>query len=50
MPRQSEEERAAFDSALKTVAEETAIPQAELDALSVLEGGDFESFRRVWDG
>jgi HEAT repeat protein len=50
MPRQTEEERAEFASALRSVAGESAIPQAELDALSVLEGADLESFRNIWDG
>jgi HEAT repeat protein len=50
MPRSTEEERASFESALRSVAEEGPIPQAELDALSVLEGGDLARFRAVWAG
>jgi HEAT repeat protein len=48
MPRQSREERAAFEAALRSVAEESAIPQTELDALSVLEGNDLDSFMQTW--
>jgi hypothetical protein len=49
-PRQSDEEQADFVSALRSVADQGPIPQAELDALSVLEGGDLEKFREVFDG
>ena len=50
MPRQTEQERADFDRAIKSVAEQGPLPQAELDALSMLEGGDLERFREAWAG
>jgi HEAT repeat protein len=49
-PRQTDEEQANFVSALRSVADQGPIPQAELDALSVLEGGDLDKFREVFDG
>src|SRR5262245_3152211 len=49
-PRQTEEERAEFANALRSVAEEGPMPQAEVDALSMLEGPDLDSFRKVWSG
>jgi len=48
MPRRSEEERANFESALQSVAQESPIPQAELDELSVLEGADLDTFKQRW--
>ncbi|MBV8718928.1 MAG: HEAT repeat domain-containing protein [Chloroflexi bacterium] len=48
-PRQTDEEQADFVSALRSVADQGPIPQAELDALSVLEGGDLQRFREVFD-
>ena len=50
MPRQTEQERADFDRAIKSVAEQGPLPRAELDALSMLEGGDLERFREAWAG
>ena len=50
MPRQTEQERADFDRAIQSVAEQGPLPQAEVDALSMLEGGDLERFRDVWGG
>jgi HEAT repeat protein len=46
--RQTEEEQAVFARALQAVADQAPLPQAELDALSVLEGGDLDRFRNVW--
>src|SRR5215216_6617995 len=48
--RQTEEEQADFASALRSVSEEAPMPQAEVDSLSMLEGGDLERFREVWSG
>jgi HEAT repeat protein len=50
VPRQTEQERADFDRAIKSVAEQGPLPQAELDALSMLEGGDLERFDEAWAG
>lgn len=47
-PRQTDQEQADFLHALQAVAEQGPLPQAELDALSVLEGGDLERFREVF--
>ena len=47
-PRQTEEEQADFARALQSVADQGPLPQAELDALSMLEGGDLTRFREVW--
>src|SRR5205814_1268875 len=47
-PRQTEEEQADFARALHAVAEQDPLPQPELDALSVLEGGDLQRFRDVF--
>jgi HEAT repeat protein len=47
-PRQSDEERADFANALRLVADEGPLPQAEVDALSMLEGDDLATFRDVW--
>jgi HEAT repeat protein len=49
-PRQTEEEQADFVKALRSVAQEESMPQAEVDSLSMLEGGDLERFREVWRG
>jgi HEAT repeat protein len=48
-PRQTEEEQADFVRALESVANQGPLPQAELDALSVLEGGDLDRFRQVFE-
>jgi HEAT repeat protein len=48
VPRRSDEEQADFSRALSSVADEEPLSSAELDALSVLEGGDLEAFRHVW--
>ncbi len=48
--RHTDEERADFANALRSVAEEGPLPQAELDSLSMLEGGDLASFREVFRG
>jgi HEAT repeat protein len=48
MPRQTEEERADFDRAIQSVADQGPLPQAEVDALSMLEGSDLERFRDAW--
>ena len=50
MPRRTDEEQADFQRALGSVADEGPLSTAELDALSVLEGGDLDSFRQVWAG
>src|SRR5689334_15345732 len=47
-PRQTDQEQADFISALQSIADQGPIPQAELDALSVLEGGDLDRFREVF--
>lgn len=49
MPRQTEEEQADFARAMRSVAEQTPMPQTEVDTLSMLEGADFDRFRAVWD-
>jgi HEAT repeat protein len=50
VPRRTDEEQAEFERALGSVAEEEPLTTADLDALSVLEGGDLQAFRQVWDG
>ena len=50
MPRRTDEEQADFQRALGSVAEEEPLTAADLDALSVLEGGDLQAFRQVWAG
>jgi HEAT repeat protein len=47
-PRQTDQEQADFVRALHSVAGQGPLPQAELDALSVLEGGDLNRFREVF--
>src|SRR5579864_7683545 len=47
-PRQTDQEQADFAHALQSVADQGPIPQAELDALSVLEGADLDRFREVF--
>ena len=47
-PRQTEEEQADFSRALQSIADQGPLPQPELDALSMLEGGDLDRFREVW--
>lgn len=47
-PRQTEEQQADFVRALHAVAEQGALPQAELDSLSMLEGGDLKRFQEVF--
>jgi HEAT repeat protein len=47
-PRQTDQEQADFVRALQSVADQGPLQQAELDALSVLEGGDLERFREVF--
>ena len=47
-PRQTEEEQAEFTRALQAVADQGPLPQAALDSLSVLEGGDLQRFRDVF--
>src|SRR6266540_478982 len=49
-PRHTEEEQADFSRALELVADQGTLPQAELDALSLLEGGDLDRFREVFAG
>jgi HEAT repeat protein len=49
-PRQTDEERAEFEQALRSIAAEEPMPQAEVDALSMLEGPDLASFGAVWSG
>jgi HEAT repeat protein len=48
VPRHTEEEQADFARAMQSVAEQGPMPQAEVDALSMLEGGDLDRFREVW--
>src|SRR5690349_11225962 len=47
-PRQTEEEQAEFARALQSVADQGPLPQAELDALSMLEGADLGRFKEVF--
>jgi HEAT repeat protein len=47
-PRQTEAEQADFARALVSIADEGPLPQAEIDALSVLEGSDLARFREVF--
>jgi HEAT repeat protein len=47
-PRQTEEQQADFAHALELIADQEPLPQAEVDALSVLEGDDLARFREVW--
>src|SRR5579864_394790 len=47
-PRHTDEEQADFARALQAVAEQGPLPQAELDALSMLEGGDLTRFEEVF--
>src|SRR5207248_9744149 len=47
-PRQTDEEQADFARALQAVADQGPLPQAELDALSMLEGGDLSRFKEVF--
>jgi HEAT repeat protein len=47
-PRQTDQEQADFDRALQAVADQGPLPQAELDALSMLEGSDLGRFREVF--
>ncbi len=47
-PRQTDEEQADFVRALQSVANQDPLPQAELDALSVLEGEDLVRFGEVF--
>jgi HEAT repeat protein len=47
-PRQTDQEQADFAQALQSVADQGPLPQAELDALSVLEGGDLDRFQQVF--
>jgi HEAT repeat protein len=48
-PRRTDEEQAEFASALQSVADQGGLPQSQLDALSVLEGGDLQRFREVFE-
>ncbi len=50
MPRHTEEERADFEHAIQSVAEQEPLPQAQLDTLSMLEGDDLERFQQAWRG
>jgi HEAT repeat protein len=50
VPRRTDEEQADFQRALGSVADEEPLSTAELDALSVLEGADLDTFRQVWRG
>ena len=49
-PRQTDQEQADFDSALKSVAEQGPLTQAEIDVLSMLEGGDLARFGEALAG
>jgi HEAT repeat protein len=48
--RQTDEEQVEFASALKAVADQGPLPQAEVNSLSMLEGADLDRFREVWSG
>jgi HEAT repeat protein len=47
-PRQTDQEQADFVRALESVANQAPLPQAEIDALSILEGHDLTRFREVF--
>jgi HEAT repeat protein len=47
-PRQTDQEQADFAQALQSIADQGPLTQVELDALSVLEGGDLDRFRSVF--
>jgi HEAT repeat protein len=47
-PRQTDQEQADFVRALQSVADQGPLPQAELDALSMLEGNDLSRFAEVF--
>src|SRR5579871_4686329 len=47
-PRQTDQEQADFANALKSVADQGPLPQAEIDALSMLEGSDLDRFDAVF--
>ncbi|HEY1295025.1 MAG TPA: HEAT repeat domain-containing protein [Chloroflexota bacterium] len=47
-PRQTDQEQADFEHALAAVAEQAALPQAELDSLSMLEGADLGRFQATF--
>ena len=49
-PRQTDEEQADFARALQSVADQGPLPQAELDSLSMLEGGDLNRFGAAFSG
>jgi HEAT repeat protein len=49
-PRLTDEQQADFARALQLVAEQEPLPQAQLDALSTLDGADLSRFREVWAG
>jgi HEAT repeat protein len=49
-PRQTDEEQADFARALQSVADQGPLPQAELDSLSMLEGGDLNRFGDAFSG
>ena len=48
MPKRTDEQQADFERALQSVADESPLSLAEVDALSVLEGAELSAFERVW--
>jgi HEAT repeat protein len=48
-PRQTDQEQADFEHALQAVADQGGLPQAELDALSMLEGEDLRRFQETFE-
>ncbi|HYW88741.1 MAG TPA: hypothetical protein VFB50_13275, partial [Chloroflexota bacterium] len=48
-PRHTDQEQADFEHALTAIAEQEALPQAELDSLSMLEGDDLGRFRATFE-
>jgi HEAT repeat protein len=48
-PRQTDQEQADFENALRSVVDQGPLPQAELDSLSMLEGDDLNRFRQAFE-
>jgi len=48
-PRQTDQEQADFERALKSVADQGPLPQAELDSMSMLEGDDLQRFAAAFE-
>ncbi len=48
-PRKTDQEQADFERALQAVADQSTLPQPELDSLSMLEGDDLARFHQTFD-